>query len=262
MGIEQSLGESGLKVSPIGFGAFKIGRNRGIKYARDYDLPDQRAVDRLLNAIVDLGINYIDTSPAYGLSEERIGQAIAHRRREFVISTKVGETFEDDQSTYDFSERAVRQSVHRSLRRLRTDVLDLVFIHASRDDRDVVQQTDVVPTLHALRDEGLIQSIGMSGYTADGFEAALPWADAVMVEYHLENRSLEPVMAAAAEQGVAVMVKKGLASGRLDPPEAIKFVLSNVNVTSLVVGGLNLDHLRDNIRVAMSVAHATPGRLS
>lgn len=253
MGNDKGLGESELKVTPIGFGAFNIGRNRGINYPGGYDLPDQKSVDRLLNTVLDLGINYIDTAPAYGLSEERIGQAIAHRRQEYVISTKVGESFEDGRSAYDFSSGAVRESVHRSLRRLRSDVLDMVFIHATRDDRDILQNTDSVPALHDLRDQGLIRWIGLSGYTAEGFEAALPWADAIMVEYHLENRSLEPVMAAACEMGIAVMVKKGLAAGRLPADEAIEFVLCNPNVTSLLIGGLNLDHLRDNIRVVMDV---------
>ena len=243
----------GLNLSPLGFGAFKIGRNRGIKYPSGYDLPDDRSVERLLNGVLDLGINYIDTAPAYGLSEERIGRAIGHRRHEYVISTKVGETFEGGESTYDFSAQAVRRSVERSLRRLRTDVLDLVFIHCSRDDRDVIENTDVVPTLHALRDEGLVGRIGLSGYTGEAYQIALSWADAVMVEYHLENRSLEPIITAAAERGIAVVVKKGLASGHLPAADAIRLVLANEHVTSLVIGGLNLEHVRENLRVARAI---------
>src|SRR5690606_15281931 len=91
-------------------------------------------VARLLNAILDLGINYIDTAPAYGLSEERIGRAIAHRRDEFVISTKVGERFEDGTSYYEFDRSSVESSLANSLQKLRTDVLDIVFIHAPADD--------------------------------------------------------------------------------------------------------------------------------
>ncbi len=74
-----------------------------------------------------------------------------------------------------------------------------------------------------------------------------------MVEYNLENRSLEAVIAEACDRGVTVMVKKGLASGRLDARAAIEFVLSNAGVTSLVVGGLSLDHLGDNLRLAREV---------
>ncbi len=133
------LGRTGLMTSPLGFGAFKIGRNQKVKYPQGYDLPDESAVARLLNGVLDLGILLIDTAPAYGFSEERIGAAVAHRRREFLLSTKVGETFENGISTYDFSGPAIRASVERSLRRLRTDVLDLVFLHSPGDDLGIQQ---------------------------------------------------------------------------------------------------------------------------
>jgi len=242
-----------LPMSPIGYGAFKIGRNTETKYDQVYALPDQATVEKLLNGVLDLGINYIDTAPAYGTSEERIGHAISHRRREFVLSTKVGEFFEGGTSRYDFSVDAVRLSVESSLRRLRTDVLDLVLIHAGRDDLRIVEQTDVVATLITLRDAGLVRGIGLSGYTAEGFRAALPWADAVMVEYHPDNESLAPVIDEAHKRGITVIVKKGLASGRLRASQAISFVLRNPGVTSIVVGSLNMDHLRENLRIAQEI---------
>jgi aryl-alcohol dehydrogenase-like predicted oxidoreductase len=260
MGNVQSMAVKGLTVSPIGFGAFKIGRNHGIKYPQGYELPDQAGVDRLLNGVLDLGVSYIDTAPAYGLSEERIGRSISHRREEYVLSTKVGERFEDGRSTYDFTKAGVRASVERSLKRLRTDVLDLVFIHSNGNDVGILRETDAAPALVAMRDEGKIRSVGLSGYTAAGFGEALRWADAIMVEYHLEERSLEAVIGAAAKRGVAVMVKKGLASGKLDVETGIRFVLANTGVTSLVIGGLNLEHLRQNLEVAQSVRGASAGR--
>jgi aryl-alcohol dehydrogenase-like predicted oxidoreductase len=243
----------GLGLTPIGFGAFKIGRNQGIKYPSGYDLPDEQRAERLLNGVLDLGINYIDTAPAYGLSEERVGRAIAHRYHECVVSTKVGEEFEAGRSRHDFSSRGVRRSVERSLRRLRADVLDLVFVHCSRDDLRIVKETDVVPTLHALRDKGLVRRMGFSGYTDVAYRACLAWADAVMVEYHLENRALEPVIAEAAAGGVAIVVKKGLASGHLPAEDAIRFVLSHGQVSSMVIGGLDLEHMHENLRVAREV---------
>ena len=247
----------GRELTPIGFGAFKIGRNEGIKYPRKYDLPDERNIERLLNGVLDLGINLIDTAPAYGLSEERIGRSIAHRRDEFLLSTKVGETFEDGKSTYDFSQGAVHKSIVKSLQRLQTDVLDLVFVHSSRDDVYVVEQTVVVPTLQALRDKGLIRAIGFSGYTNSGFRAALPWADAIMVEYHQEHRGHEELITEAAAKQVAVLVKKSLRSGTLGPAAAIAFALSNSSVTSLVLGSLNLDHVRECLRIAQRVRGKT-----
>ncbi len=251
--VNRELGETGLRVSPIGFGAFKIGRNEGIKYPRNYVLPDDETVSTLLNGAIDLGITYIDTAPAYGVSEQRIGSTIAHRRRELVISTKVGESFESGRSTFDFSAAATRNSVQRSLQRLRTDVIDLVFAHSNGRDLAVLEDTDVVATLRALRDEGVVRAIGFSGKTADGAQAALDWADAIMVEYHLENRAHEPVIAQAAAAGVGVVVKKGLASGHLIAADAIRFVLANPGVSSMLVGSLSLEHLEEDVRVAEEV---------
>jgi aryl-alcohol dehydrogenase-like predicted oxidoreductase len=244
------LGNTTLSVSPIGFGAFKIGRNQNTKYAEAYSLPDDQAVDRLLNGVLDLGITYIDTAPAYGISEQQIGRAIAHRRREFTLSTKVGEIFEHGQSRYDFSAAAVRSSIEQSLARLKTDVLDVVFIHSNGADVEIQQATDVVSALQDSKRRGLVRAIGMSGKTEAGTRRALDWADAIMVEYHLHDQSCAAVIAAAAERGVGVIVKKGLASGKLPAGEAIGFVLGNPCVSSLVVGGLNLDHIRANVEIA------------
>jgi aryl-alcohol dehydrogenase-like predicted oxidoreductase len=247
------LGQTGLHLSPIGYGAFKIGRNQNVKYPQPYDLPNEDAVERLLNTLLDKGITYIDTAPAYGLSEERIGKSIAQRRREFVLSTKVGETFENGVSTYDFSAAAVRQSIHRSLERLKTDVLDLVLVHSNGNDLEIQNETDAVAVLCELKQQGLITAIGLSGKTVEGARRALTWADVIMVEYHLQDRSHEAVIAEAAEAGIGVIVKKGLAAGHLPAEEAIRFVLGNQNISSLIVGGLSLDHMQSNIAVAESL---------
>lgn len=240
-------------VSPIGFGSFKIGRNQGIKYPDAYDLPDEGEVRRLLEGVLDLGINLIDTAPAYGLSEQRIGRALSHRRRDYILSTKVGETFIDGRSTFDFSQRAVRQSVNRSLRLLKTDVVDLLLIHSDGNERALLQDTDLVETLRDFRDRGLVRAIGLSAKTIQGARAALGWADVIMVEYHLRDRSHAGIIAEAARADVGVLIKKGLASGRLDPTEAIRFVLETPGVSSLLVGGLSIDHLRRNIRLAETI---------
>lgn len=238
-------------LSRIGFGAFKIGRNVGIKYAQGYDLPTDEESDRLLYAVVDdLGINYIDTAPAYGSSEERVGRVLG-ARTDVVISTKVGETFENSTSHFDFNDKAVRESLARSRRQLRRDALDLAFVHSQGNDLHVLRKTDVVATLLAAKERGEVRFIGFSGKTRAGAQAALEWADAIMVEYHLDDRSHEQAMAEAAKRGVGVIVKKGLASGRLPASEAIPFVLGNSAVASMVIGGLNLEHLRENAAFAI-----------
>ncbi len=243
-------------VSRLGYGAFKIGRNQGAKYADDYDLPDLDAVQRLMRGLRILRVNYFDTAPAYGLSEERLGLTLPAKRTDLVVSTKVGETFEDGASTYDYSRAAVEMSLERSRARLGTDVLDLVFVHSNGDDEAILDDTDVVPVLREQRERGVIRAIGFSGKTVAGAERALAWADALMVEYHLEDRSHEGLIADAAARGVGIVVKKGLASGRLPAREAIEFVLANRGVTTLVVGGLNFRRMAENIATAESLAPA------
>ena len=248
----RSIGRSGLLVPPLGFGAFKIGRNQGVKYPQSYDLPDEHAVERLLNSVLDLGCTLIDTAPAYGLSEARIGNAIGHRRREFVLSKKVGESFVDGKSVYDFSPAGVTASLERSLRNLKTDLLDIVLIHSHGDDRQILENTETVSILRDFRSRGLIRAIGLSGKTVEGAQLALEWADVLMVEYHLQDKSHEPVIAQASEKNVAVFVKKGLASGKLSPRDSIQFVLRNPGVTSLIVGGLDFEHFHENWQTAIS----------
>ncbi len=254
--VQRPLGNTGVSVSPIAFGAFKIGRNERIKYAAGYPLPTDADCERLLNGVLDLGINLIDTAPAYGISEQRIGQFIAGRRDEYILSTKVGETFADGHSTYDFSREAVAASVQRSLQRLRTDRLDLVFVHSGGRDLDIIEQTDVVPTLRDLRDQGLVRFIGMSGKTVAGARAALGWADALMLEYHTDDRSHEPILPEAAERGVGVLIKKPLASGRISPDVAIPFLLGRTQISSVVIGSLSLEHVEQAMQIASAVVAA------
>ncbi len=248
--IRRPLGRTGLTVPPLGYGAFKIGRNQGIKYATPYDLPDEAAVARLLDQILELGCDYLDTAPAYGLSEARLGRALGTRTSQVVISTKVGETFEDGVSTFDFSRPGVLASLDRSRERLRREVLDLVLIHSPGADLEVLEQTDVVAVLQEERTRGAIRGIGLSGKTIEGARAALGWADAIMVEYHQRDPSHAEVLTAAAARGVGVIVKKGLASGALSPEVGIPFALAHPAVTSLVVGGLNYDHFAANWELA------------
>lgn len=248
------LGSTGLFVSELGYGSFKIGRNRQHRYAADYDLPGEHDVDVLLNSALDLGITLIDTAPAYGVAEERIGRAIGHRRDEFVLATKVGETFEGGVSHFDFSAAAVRASIEASLRRLRTDRLDLVCVHSDGRDVAIQQQTDVIEALRQCRQRGLVRAIGFSAKSVDGARAAIEWADVLMVTFHCEDTSHADVIAAAAAAGRGVLVKKGLASGHLPAGEAIRFVLDHPAVSSLLISTLSPQHLAANVAAAASTA--------
>lgn len=251
--VHQPLGNLGLPVTPIGFGAFKIGRNVGAKYPQAYELPDEQAAARLLNGVLDRGVNLIDTAPAYGLSEQRIGRAIAHRRAEYVLATKVGERFEGGRSSFAFSAHEVRASLEASLRRLRTEAVDLLLIHSDGRDEWIQTQTDTVEGLQDAKKRGLTRGIGLSGKTVAGAMRALDWADVLAVEFHQDNDSHRPVIQEAHRRGVGVLVKKGLASGRLAAGQAIQWVLGEAGVTSLLIGTLDLRHIEDNIAASEQV---------
>lgn len=250
-------------VSPIGFGAVKIGRNLGLKHGPPHRLPDEAEAVRLLNAVVDMGINLIDTAPAYGLSEERVGLALRARRAEVVLSTKVGETFENGVSRHDFSPGAVASSLERSLRRLGTEAVDLVLIHSNGDDLGIMRGTGCVEALIELRRRGLTRLIGLSGKTVEGAREALAWADAIMVPLSPADPSHAQVCAMAGEAGVGVLVKKALDSGRLADTgpmagpnraagagrvEALRYAARAAGVSGVVVGSLDAGHMRDNLR--------------
>jgi len=242
------------EVAVIAFGAFKIGRVDPGKYDRPYSLPSEVESARLLEGVLALGIDLIDTAPAYELSESRIGAALGHQRSDFVISTKAGETREDGASLYDYSERAIEASVCRSLVRLRAESLDVVFIHSDGKDLDVLGNTPAVAVLDRLRRQGLLRAVGFSGKSVDGGLAAVndPRIDAVMVEFNPNATGSLPVIEAAGRLGKAVLVKKPLAQGRLTPAVAIPFILQRPEVTSIVIGSLDLDHLNEACRMASS----------
>ena len=103
-----------------------------------------------------------------------------------------------------------------------------------------------------LREEGVARRIGLSGKTVEGARESLQWADVMMVEYHAEDPSHSEVMTEAARREVGVLVKKGLKSGHLPPEQAIRFVLEHEAVSSLVIGGLSLSNLRNNIASAQA----------
>ncbi|HQC72024.1 MAG TPA: aldo/keto reductase, partial [Candidatus Competibacteraceae bacterium] len=130
----RALGTTGLRVSTLGLGTVKLGRNQGVKYPQPFELPSDQQALALLELAWDLGINLLDTAPAYGLSEERLGRLLRQCRRDWVIVTKVGEAFQNGQSQFDFSAAATRASVERSLHRLGVAALDAVLIHSSGDD--------------------------------------------------------------------------------------------------------------------------------
>ena len=218
MGILKPLGTTSILVSPIALGTVKFGRNQGVKYPAAFDLPQDTDIKNLLSLCQELQINFLDTAAAYGLSEERIGKLLTHRQQ-WVISTKAGEEFQDGKSYYDFSPKHIRRSVERSLRRLKTDYLDLVLIHSDGNDEKIIHETDSLQTLHQLKEAGYIRALGMSTKTMAGGLQALTLCDAVMLSYNplytthivlLSLASVVPLILTALNIYIAVRYVTGI----------------------------------------------------
>jgi len=251
------LGGTGLEVSALGLGAVKLGRNEGLKYPTGFDLPDDRSAAALLALAQDLGINLIDTAPAYGDSEERLGKLLRGQRQRWLLCSKVGEEFAAGQSRFDFSPEYAGASVRRSLRRLQTEVLDLVLVHSNGADLAIINEMGTLQALQQLKDEGLIRAFGMSTKTLAGGLAAAPHCDVLMLTYNPGQREELPVLDACADLNTAVLIKKALASGHLDSScegdpvqTSLELALSHPATSAVVIGTINPDHLRDNVAAA------------
>ena len=254
MAFLRPLGDTGLTVSALGLGTVKIGRDQGVKYPTPFSIPDDDAVRDLLARARELGINLIDTAPAYGRSEERLGQLLRDRQ-DWVIVSKVGEEFSDGDSHFDFSPAHTRASVERSLRRLNTDYLDCVLIHSDGNDLDVLR-SGALETLEEMKQAGLIRAIGMSTKTVAGGLEALKRSDVAMVTYNLKQDDERPVIDHAAAHHKGILIKKAFASGHLaddqpDPVQAsLNKVLGTAGVSAVIAGTVNPHHLEENVRKA------------
>lgn len=255
------LGQTGLSVSPLGLGTVKLGRNTGVKYPKAFDLPDDVQVSALLSTARDSGINLIDTAPAYGISEQRLGQLLPGPRSDWVICTKVGETFHNQHSGYDFTLETTRASLEQSLRLLGTDYLDIVLVHCPDEDLHCLQHTDVLAELARWQQRGYIRAIGASTKTVAAGLFALDVADVAMVTFNPADQSQLPVLAHAHSLGKSVLLKKVLASGHLvtgtTATNPIALALDQPSVASAIIGTLNPKHLADNVRDAITAQTST-----
>ncbi|MEX2364967.1 MAG: aldo/keto reductase, partial [Pseudohongiellaceae bacterium] len=202
----------------------------------------------------DLGICFLDTAPAYGSSEERLGKLLG-KRQDWVIATKVGEEFENGQSRFDFSGQHTRFSIERSLRRLATDYLDIVLIHSDGNDEEIIHNSGCLEALQDCQQKGLVRAIGMSTKTIAGGLLAAQEMDLVMVTYNLEQQD-KAVVEYAHAHNKGILVKKGLMSGHLrtsrkDPVLAsLEFIFAEPGVSSVIVGSIDPIHMLHNVTMA------------
>ena len=262
------LGRTGLRVTRIGLGGFPFG---GVNRARGWDpfTPEGRAAAiRTVHAALDAGINYIDTAPGYGdgNSESIIGEVAASRRQEFVLATKV--------KYRGLSPADATASVEASLKRLRTDVIDLIQFHGGmfeQSDVDHILHDGLLDAMLAMRDRALVRFVG--------FTAEEPWTarpliatgrfDVVQLRYDLiyQSAALHALNEArAADMGVTVM--RPMTSGILQriashlAPQwqqahdlyevALKFVLADRRVHVANVGMRWPEEVHKNVALAES----------
>ena len=211
------LGRTGLEVTRLGYGAMEL--RGGGPVGRALDSSD---AGRLLNAVLDGGINYIDTSPDYGHSEELIGEHISHRRDEYVLASKCGCPINQprpprgQRPEHVFTAENIRAGVEQSLSRMKTDHLDVVQFHAS-PSRAVLEESESVETLRELQREGKIRFLGMSGtlpHLTD--HIAMDVFDAFQIPYSAVEREHDASITAAAQAGAGTVIRGGVARGAPD----------------------------------------------
>lgn len=247
---KRALGNTGLMVSPLGLGTVKLGRDSGVKYPNGFTIPDDKTARALLDQAWDLGINLLDTAPAYGISEQRLGQLLANDNREWLICSKVGEEFENGESHFDFSPEHTRASIERSLKRLGRECIETVLVHSDGNDVGIINNMGTLDALADLKQSGLIRSFGFSGKTLEGGLLAAEKSDVVMITHHPAYTDERPVLDYCAENKKGAFIKKAFASGHMSGDEfaeSLRFSLEHPGTSSIIIGTINPQHLQQNV---------------
>jgi len=283
LGLEKRpLGKSDYRATFLGFGALEIGRNWGLGEGREVERPSPEIAGQVLNAVLDLGINLIDTASAYHASEERIGMYIANRRAEYILTSKCGEHSREPRTYYDFSYQAIADSIDRSLQLLQTDRIDLMQIHFGPEPDKVLDDGETVAAMKDAQRAGKVVLLGASS-GGDVARRCIESGDfdVMQLGYSLLNRRDEDLVNLCGERGIGVLIRGGLGAGRLTPrviPHldgmdagtrnkieslielldgdadklvalALKFLYRNPNVTSVLAGSKNVSHVRSNLEM-------------
>lgn len=256
--LRRPLGHVGIEVGLLGLGTVQFGRNAGVEYRRTFALPSDGQIADLLAAAQSLGVNLLDTAPAYGRSEERIGEAIEGARHDWLLCSKAGEQFDGARSRYDFGADHVLRSVGQSLRRLRTTFLDVVLLHSDGRDVAAIEAAGAFRALRRLQREGVVRAVGISCKELEDGRAALPLSDVLMCTVNARDRRAVPLVAEAGRVGVGVLVKKPLARGFETSARALANVAALPGVSCVVAGTLSVEHLAANAAALAAPDLAAP----
>ena len=281
------LGRTGLPVTTLGFGALEL---RGMVAGVGRPLmPGQP--ERILNAVLDAGINYIDVAVDYGEAEGHIGRCIASRRQEFFLASKCGCPLDVTQFTpsertrfgvplprlHDYSRKNIIDAVHQSLGRMQTDYLDIVQFHFS-PARAVLEHERAIETLHDLQRAGKIRFLGCSSILPHLTDhIAMGVFDVFQIPYSALQPEHEAAITAAAKAGAGIVIRGSVARGEpgagqgsadvwklwekakldelLEGMSAtefmLRFTITNADVHTAIVGTLNPAHLHENITAVL-----------
>lgn len=268
---QRTLGKTGLQVSRLGVGLAEIG------FQLTFD--EVEKAGKVLNTALDNGITFLDTAACYDISEELIGRTVSNRRNDFVLASKCGHVtggYEGEAWTA----QTVRDSIDRSLVRMKTEVIDLMQLHSC--GVDVLEKGDVIEELQKAKQAGKVRYIGYSGDN----ESAL-WAvesgifDTLQTSFNLTDQRAYTtgLLAKAQEKGMGIICKRPIGNGawgvdkspreyadeyhrrasimQQDGPLpnapdnriwlALGFTLAHDAVDTAIVGTQNPDHMRSNI---------------
>ena len=272
---KRELGRTGLQVTALGYGAMEL---RGAPRGRDVS---ETQAETILNKVLEAGINYIDTSIDYGVSEERIGRYIGHRRDEYYLASKCGclvgapPAPSGQSSPHVFTRENIVAGVEQSLTRMKTDYLDVVQFHAS-PSRQTLQTQGALDALLELKEAGKVRFIGMSGTLPNLRDhIAMGVFDVFQIPYSAVEREHEAAIAAAAASGAGIVIRGGAAKGApsegkqaglqwerwrraalddlldgMNPMEFIlRFTFSNPDLDTTIVGTVSPEHLQTNLAI-------------
>jgi hypothetical protein len=197
---KRQLGKTDMRVSVLGFGGAEIG----------FEGAAASTVSELLNEALDAGLNVIDTAECYVNSEELIGQAVSGRRKDFYLFTKCGHP--EGMSKEDWRPASLLQSIERSLRRLRTDRLDLVQLHSCSEAE--LRKGDVIDALEKARDKGYTRYIGYSGdSSAARYAVECGRFDTLQTSISIaDQEAIDLTMPLARQRNLGVIVKRPIAN--------------------------------------------------
>ncbi|MDQ2798220.1 MAG: aldo/keto reductase [Armatimonadota bacterium] len=272
-----TLGRTGLTVTKLGYGAMEV---RGSRIWGGRPVEDSEA-ETILNAVLDQGINFIDTANDYGRSEEYIGRYLSGRRGEFVLATKCGCTVvRKDENTDDTPHVWTRDNLfrglHESLERMKTDYVDVMQLHNPSVEQ--TEEGDLIAVLQEMKQQGKVRWIGCSA-THPHLETyiGLGVFDVFQIPYSALERQHEAAIQSASDAGAGVIVRGGVARGEpgaglgdqnrwsvweaakldelLDEGETrtqflLRFTNTHPGMSTNIVGTKNPQHLAENVQAA------------